>query len=692
MIKEAGKGPRTCTLFNSLMFLFMNSERVRDFGADKTFLEAAEGCVLQPTVNELFELSKKLKAPKKPVFSAENYTHKFTEVHKIENFDLFLAKMYGALKSVSLKEMFGEKQPEDGEVSWNGIIDYMLGPAVEVLSELEPSHYLVYLERLLYFCFEEVYPQPPPNPEDPTEERSLGEMIELLKEEENLKKLKQIFTDSPLNNALSFELFRNFNGDNDVDMTHEDASSKVLRLFGLFCREYFETKSAKDLLDSKLFSLDVPNSTSTKIFNWAPSVSVAHFQITQQYVHERTSLSVEFFIPNSIFYAMQKVRVVREIELVGDHVLKDPIPEEQATPFDTPQWPTCKSLIEKLKGDVSYVTDDFDWKCIFYDFASETFISLHNSTIIPKLPLNLSDYAYFFSSKHLGWASQEIMTIPIVTTRKLRYLTNYLHNITLFVAPNPNTPLEYLLEYIRLSINQKLVEKGDNNQQLQEILKHVRFIPKLHSELKRYDFALSTKLCDIRQAVNPDFNSKTREVDFICYFSYPTNPMFLNYRSKDQSFVEVFADPTASYIESLKPSATSVISFIQRRTYNNSIKKALSQTLLNGRNIQTILPLFMIVDTRNINEQLFDPIQPINFAFIKHLLSQTTSRETTTKYKLRGAIVFNRKTKEYYPIAIRPDLENGRSLETGNPTDIKLSDFSEQSIHYIFMEKDEPKI
>ena len=221
---------------------------------------------------------------------------------------------------------------------------------------------------------------------------------------------------------------------------------------------------------------------------------------------------------------MQKVRVMREFNFRSLQIPEN-ILEGKNTPFDQLQYPNLREFLVKLRTDVDYVTEDYDWKALFFDFNLDTFLSYPIQTLTSELPDTLAENVFMFSSHHIGWASADTLTIPIVTSTQPKTLSTYLHNITLFVAPNPNTPLEYLLEFIRQSVNVALTDEcGPDEDQTQheigQIHKNLFFRKKMSSpSIAASQFGLHTKLSEIIQAVNPSRRPGSKKVNFIVKFT-----------------------------------------------------------------------------------------------------------------------------------------------------------------------------
>lgn len=678
-----------CSLFNSIALLFMSSEKVREFSADNSILELAAGTSSEATLKEFFEFAKKQKSMKKPIMSPTNFPLNFKNPGDFANAENFFAKLMLSLKSLIISERLKEEQPEGDLPKMSDIASYMLTEGPSVLEDAEPTCYLVYLTKLLFLSFNQLWPQPPSNPEDPTEERSLGEMLEIMTEEANNEKFKKALDEHPLDSILAQELARNLYGDIEVHFTEDPMSPKLLSMFARVLDAELKKMTPEDMIKSKMVTAEVAGRYSLSVFNLTASLSIGISKFPQKFLMERTTLSSEFFIPNSTFYEMQKTKIIRSLKLL-DAEIPDEIPEEKATPFDNPEYPVLKDMIVKLKGGVQYVTEDFDWKFLVYDFLAQTFITLFYSEKTSHIPQNLCDYGFFFGSRHLGWASTQTVNIVIVTDKRLRYLTQFQKNINLFVAPNENTPVEYLAEYIRQSINIDFTT-GDPADEQVEILKHCFFMAKYTDTVKHKIAEMDTKLITIRELVNPNFDKSTNQVDLICYFKHPKNPKFVNYRTKERKTNTNGTVPVKVRVDSIKPDPSKTIAHIQRWALEPFITKVDDKPLVLSKPIPFFLPVFMLLDIRGGAQTLIESKSSITFSYFEWLAKDIVYGGISYKYRLKG-FVCQREDGTYYPVAVKANLTDGKTFESGNPTDVQLENVIDTSIHFVYLERELPTV
>ena len=676
-----------------MQFLFLVSERFRDLAKMTEYESGDPDSVFLKGVSKYYSFVRSVYA-KRVEWNGSVYNWPWGEAATpLDNIELFLAEAAVAFRGISIESAQGPVSEEDAGLQMADLFDFMVNDAPEAMEELSSEHFLLYLARLLYADFERLFPTPPR--EEGDEEVYLGEMLERMRDEEMSAQFKEHLNSRPMEGCFASELLRCIFGEVDIGLLSDPVSDKVAQKFSVIARRHLSSHSAKELLDSKLFTTESPDQFSMSTYTIAPNVSVGVMRLPIKFDLEKTHKSFEFFIPGSEFYAMQKTSLPLHYAVRGVDVPED-IPEERATPWDRIKYPTLVDALLRLKGSSEYVTEDYDWKFTTYDFKADTFVALHYKLGFDQIPRGLSDYCFFFGSKHLGWASGETINVMLLTDRRLRYLTKINSNLSMFVAPDPNTPLRYLLMYIEQNINMQLVS-GDEEAQLAELKRSVKFYSKLMggTPTRARDLDLSTKLTEIRELVNPGFDKSTHQIDFICVLKHPKNPTFDKYRSKDKKLdIDKIKPITQLNVPALKLHTDELLNHTLRWAVGPRLASVQGRPLLGGKHLSGLLPLFILFDVSNLSSILLNPKTGFNLSYI-HSLVHHLSLGKSHEYRLKG-LVLKKKNAEgadrYFPVIVGKDGVKLKSFETGKIADRSMEDFPDESIKYMYLESVELKV
>ncbi len=679
---------------NAIQFLFLVSERFRDLSkmteyeagdADSSFLKGVQKyySFVRSVYGKRVEWNS----------SIYNWEWPGPVAKPLDNVEQFLAEAAVAFRGISIEAAQGPVAEEEAGLQMSDLFDFMVNEAPDAMEELTPEHFLLYLARLLYADFEQLFPTPPREEEE--EEVYLGEMLERMRDEEMAAQFKAHLDAHPLQGCFASELLRCVFGEVEIGLLSDPVSEKVAQKFSVVARRFLSSHSPRELVDAKLFTVEVPEQFSMSTYPISPNVSVGVMRLPVKFDLEKTRKSFEFFVPGSEFYGMQKTSLPLHFA-VRHAEIPEEIPEEQATAWDRLQYPTLVDALLRLKGSSEYVTEDYDWKFTTYDFRADTFVALHFKLGFDQIPRGLSDYCFFFGSKHLGWASGQTINVMLLTDRRLRYLTKINSNLSMFVAPDPNTPLRYLLMYIEQNINMQLAS-GDLDAQLEEIKRSVRFSSKLISGTltKAKDFDLSTKLADIREQVNPGFDKATHQVDLICILKHHRNPTFDKYRSKDRNLdVDKIKPITQLSVPALKLHTDSLLNHTLRWTVGPRLSTVQGRPLLGGKHLASLFPLFILFDVSQLSDTLLNPKTGFSLGYL-HSLVAHLSLGKSHEYRLKG-LVLKKKTPDgadrYFPVIVGKDGLKLKSFETGKIADKSMEDFPDEAVQFMYLEAVELKI
>lgn len=688
----------SCSLLGSFLFLLLNQDRVREIVTVDDLSDASKGRPAEADIAEFYRQCARCRGPNMPVAREINFPIISSGIDgDLSNVAEYCYMVQKAFK-LSVLDVADRRISEDG--MYMDILDMLVSDtAVQHIQDSRLIGVELTIEYLLRLVYRECGDLIGGGCRGDADEVSVEEIMKELQKDGIKSSVAMNLVRKPLSNILAYELSRQCMGDQDIALTQDDISEKVMNIFSKFLEQSFRDDSSNSLKSAKIFNLDMPKKLSMQRFFWAANISIGISQITQPFVQERVNMSSDYFVPESEYYSIQKTKVVKEIKIDKIDELRKIEADKEHTNWDTIEYPSMKDFILNLKTDNSYVTEDFDWKCIIYDFSVDTFRCLQYTETSNKIPLGLSDYAYFFGSRNLGWAKQSTFNVLICTDRRLRYLNCLMKNISLFVAKKGNVPLRFLAEYIYRSINIRLTDTRGSiaeieEREIEEISKHLKFgikYSQTHTWIKESN--LNMPLSQIRDRVNPGFNSDYRLVDFICFFKHPKLPQLVSYRSSEKRAIGEKVDilPTYRKVESIKCNANSLISHFHRWILGPQLEYVLGRPLINGMHISILLPAFILLDVRELGRSLFRPIQHISFGYLEHLLAHIPY-SNNTQYKLRGLICRRSDDDRYYPVSVRSTLAGGKSFEGKKPVDVDVLDIPDTIVAFILIEREAPSI
>ena len=684
-----------CSLLASFQFLFLNQDRVKDIVGSQDLKDHSEDTSVESTIKELYLQCARCKAPKKPLISSVNFPSQGQKnADPLENVKDYLAEIQRGIKVCTLpsrdtnlieEEVFGE------------ILDYLLDEEEERRMQETPNLKSEYLVNIAYqelqVVLEEAKFEMDAVVEDEEEpaDPQLQHMLSRLRNASHRKRLILKLTASWMSSPFALELVRFCLGDRDIDLTENETSENILDLFSAFFRQCLEDMHPDKLKKSGVFGIELPGQLSFNRYCWTPNISIGVFQLMEKFTQERANLSSDYFVPGSEYYSFQKTKVVKEIKVACED--QKASEDEQVTPFDRVEYPSMKDFISRLRKDNSYVTEDYDWKCVIFDFKRDTFRCLQYTETCDQIPYGLCDYAYFFGSRCLGWAKSTTLNILICTDRKLRYLNCLMKNINLFVAPNEQTPLRFLVEYIYRSTNIKLSISGSEADEFKEILRSLKFGIKFGSRVGWFrESDMDISLADLRQKINPNFSRESREVDLICLFRHFLKPQLVSYRSKEKRQLGEKVDiiPIYRKVEAIKCKASTVISYFSRWILGPKLHYTRGKPSVNGHYVSVMLPSFILMDVRLQSQLLFSPLDNIDFEYLGYLLQQIPYSHNH-RYKLRG-LICKRSTGDgsYFPVAIKANLQGFKSFETGWIKDVTIEEIPDSLICFVLIEREAP--
>lgn len=582
---------------------------------------------------------------------------------------------------------------------FNEILDQLLDEEEERRMAENSRSLSEYLLRLLYkellVVIEESKNEADANEqeegEENPEEPELSFICNRIRDRRNPLVLRLIA--SPLSSPFAYELVRFTMGERDIDLTDTDGSDNVIALFSTYLKQCLEEMSTEDLFKTGAFGLNIIGQLSFKRFNWTPNISIGVFQLQEKFTQERVNMSSDYFVPGSEYYSFQKTKVVKEIKVACEDQKQRE--DEPKTAWDRPEYPSMKDFISKLKKDNSYVTEDFDWKCVMYDFQLDTFRCLQYSESCDHIPYGLCDYAYFFGSRCLGWAKDTTLNILICTDRKLRYLNCLMKNINLFVAPKEETPLRFLVEYIYRSTNVQLSKSGTEEDEFKEILNSIKFGIRFNSSVGWFkESDMDIPLVELRNRINPNFTRESRQVDLICIFKHPLKPQLVSYRSKEKRQLgeKVDIHPIYRKVDSIKCKASSVINYFYRWILGPKLDYTFQKPSVHGHNLSTLLPSLILLDVRLYGQLLFNPLENIDFEYLGHILSQTPFGHNHS-YKLRGLICQRTDPgSKFFPVVIKSNMQGFKTFESGWIKDCSQDDIPDSIISFVLIEREAPTV
>lgn len=680
-------------MLGSTLFLLLNQDRVKEVVSFEDLLEESKGKSCEEIIEEFYKQCMKCRTPKMPVLNSHNFVIKARHPDgDIRNLSEYFAKVQRGFKLSTLEKP--DAPPMAKEV-FSQILDILVCEDSERrIKESKGQDMLQeFWIHILYKVAGSLGLISFNNADAGVEEsfvscENLNQKLAFLRNEEVKSKIVEYFCNNPLKNMLSYQLIHLVFGEQEVSLTESITTEEILTLFSRYLQHSLETMGDEEVLNNAAFNYSITGSFEFKKYYWAPHITLGYCNITHPFIQERAGMSSDYFVPESEYYSIQKTKVTKLIKIEGEEKLKADNRQEP-TPFDQVEYPSMQTFISKLSDDNLYVTDDFDWKCVIFDFKEDTFRCLQYKEKADQIPFGLSDYAYFFGSRHLGWARATTLNVLICTEKKLRYLNCLMKNINLFVAPNEKTPLKYLVEYIFRSINVKLTESGSEEAEMDDILKHLRFGTKF-SEMRTWkkETDMDITLAELRDKINPEFSKESRQVDFICYFRHPKNPQLVSYRSAQKRAIGEKVDIKPEYrtVEYMKCSTNSVLAYFHRWILGPRIETVFKRPMIDGVSINMLLPAFLLLDVSVMGNLLFNPVQHLDFEYIEYLLKDV-EYSTCTKYKLRG-LLCQRPGGRYFPISIRVNFVGCKSFEGSKPENVEVYNIPDSIVKYILLERE----
>jgi hypothetical protein len=672
---------------------------VKELVGSEDLKEQSEGSPAEEDIKELYVQCSKCKAPKKPLISMNNFSQ--LEVPREDPLDTVVEYLANCQRAVKLCTLPTADDQLIEEEIYNQILDLLLDEEEETRMADNSRLISEYLLRLAYkemlvvvedAQIEKDADEDGDEPENP-EEPDLAFICKRLRNTNRRNPLVVRLATNPLSTPFAYELVRFAMGDRDIDLSDNETSDNIIHIFSCYLRQSLEQKSTEDILKTGAFGLNIIGQLSFRRFSWTPNITVGVIQLQEKFTQERVNMSTDYFVPGSEYYSFQKTKVVKEIKVASEDQKRKE--DEPVTVFDRPEYPSMKDFISKLKKDNSYVTEDFDWKCVIYDFQLDTFRCLQYAESCDHIPYGLCDYAYFFGSRCLGWAKDTTLNILICTDRKLRYLNCLMKNINLFVAPNETTPLRYLVEYIYRSTNVQLSKSGTEEDEFKEILQSLKFGIKFSSNIGWFkESDMDVPLVELRNRINPNFSRDSRQVDLICLFRHAMKPQLVSYRSKEKRRLgeKVDIHPVYRKVESIKCSASTVINYFYRWILGPKLDFTFGKPAVHGHYVSTLLPCFILLDVRLYGQLLFNPLENIDFDYVGHLLKDVDESHNH-RYKLRGIICKrNEEGSKYFPVAIKSNMQGFKSFESGWVKDAKQEDIPDAVIAFVLIEREAPTI